>query len=39
MALIVRLTRSIWPAIAGHLVGNFLLGIAGFLPLVLAAGA
>jgi membrane protease YdiL (CAAX protease family) len=38
VALVVRFTRSIWPAIAGHLVGNFLLGIVGFLALVFATG-
>jgi membrane protease YdiL (CAAX protease family) len=36
MALVVRMTRSVWPSIAGHLVGNFLLGILGFLALVFA---
>jgi membrane protease YdiL (CAAX protease family) len=35
MALIVRLTRSIWPAVAGHMVVNFLLGMLGPLALVL----
>ncbi len=39
MAFIVRMTRSVWPSIVGHLVGNFLLGMLGVLPLVFAGGA
>jgi membrane protease YdiL (CAAX protease family) len=37
IAFVVWKTRSIWPAIAGHLVGNFLLGVLGMLALVLGA--
>lgn len=36
MALVVRMTRSIWPAVAGHLIGDFLLGMLSATILVLA---
>jgi len=38
MAFVVWKTRSIWPAVAGHLVANFLLGILGMAALVFGAG-
>jgi membrane protease YdiL (CAAX protease family) len=37
MALVVWKTRSVWPVIAGHLVGNFLLGMLGLAALVFGA--
>jgi membrane protease YdiL (CAAX protease family) len=39
MALMVRMTRSIWPSVAGHLVGDFLLGMLGATLLVLGPAA
>jgi membrane protease YdiL (CAAX protease family) len=35
MALMVRLTRSVWPSVVGHLVGDFILGMLGATLLVL----
>lgn len=34
-AFVIYKSRSIWPAMAGHLVGNFLFSILGILMLVL----
>jgi membrane protease YdiL (CAAX protease family) len=39
MALVVRLTRSIWPSVVGHLASNFLLGMLGSTLLVLGTAA
>ncbi len=39
IALVVRLTRSIWPAVAGHMIVNVLLGMAGMVCLVLGIAA
>jgi membrane protease YdiL (CAAX protease family) len=39
MALMVRVSRSIWPSVVGHLVANFLLGMMGSTLLVLGTAA